>query len=338
MYLEKIKTTIDLYKNLHDVGSKYNLFKSLLYNLKPAIFKKTKINFLPISASIYVNTICNYRCPFCFLINEDHKGDKKMNMDTETFNRIINSDFLKFSQRITLGGGEPYLNKNIFEFIKILKEKNKTISIYTNGSLIFRNYEEFLNNQPDYLNISHYDDKFDDLKHIFKDYNKDPRKKSVSRLSKIMQADKLENVENVINQALDTGFNRIIFQNYYPYKQKEKELIIYNDNADYQKLKKKLTRKYANKIRIIWPNTIDLKRKFNCANISLTTTIDSDGNLAKCCFLTPPDPKDGNIFEQNKDTWNSEELQNFRSQYGKKEIKKECEFCYFRNGLTNRTV
>lgn len=141
-----------------------------------------------------------------------------MNMDIENFNKIINSEFLKFAKRITLGGGEPYLNKNIFEFIKILKQKKKIISIYTNGSLINRNYENFMDNQPTYLNISHYDDKFDSLKDIFTSYNKDPKKTSISRLSKILQVDKLDNIEFAINEAINSNFDRIIFQNYFPYK------------------------------------------------------------------------------------------------------------------------
>ena len=125
MLIEKLKTSYELYRNFENVEEKLNFFKTLIYNIKPDKLKKYKINFLPISASIYVNTICNYRCSFCFLINEDHKGSKTMNMDILTFNKIINSDFLKFARRITLGGGEPYLNKNIFDFIKILKNKKR---------------------------------------------------------------------------------------------------------------------------------------------------------------------------------------------------------------------
>ena len=53
---------------------------------------------------------------------------KKLNLDIEGFKKIIDSEFLKYSPRITLGGGEPYLNKNIFSFIKILKEKKKKLS------------------------------------------------------------------------------------------------------------------------------------------------------------------------------------------------------------------
>lgn len=338
MILDKIKTSFELYRNFENIGETLNFFKCLIYNMKPQKLKENKIKFLPLSASIYVNTICNYRCSFCFLINEDHKGSKTMNMNTQTFNKIIDSDFLKFARRITLGGGEPYLNKNIFDFIKILKNKKKIISIYTNGSLINRNYENFIDNQPSYVNISHYDDKFENLKEDFKKYNNDPKKNSVSRLSKIICSDNLDDIELTINKALDTNFDRIIFQNYFPYKSEESNLVLKKNNETYKKLKVRLINKYAKKIKIIWPNILDMEKNFSCNNISTTATIDNNGNLAKCCFLTPPHPKDGNIFKPIKEVWNSDELQNFRAQYGKKVVKKECQYCYFKSGLENRAL
>ena len=260
-----------------------------------------------------------------------------MNMNLETFNKILNSDFLKYAPRITLGGGEPYLNKNIFEFIKILKEKKKIVSIYTNGSLILRNYNKFIENQPDYLNISHYDDKFFELKQIFKKFNYETNKKSIVRLSKIINTENINNIESILNEAIETGFDRIIFQNFFPYKNKEKNLVILNDNTNYKKIKKELNEKYKDKIKIIWPNLLNMGEKFNCQNLAINTTIDNYGNIATCCFLTPPKEKVGNIFNE-KNPWNSNEFLKFRNYYGKNKSPSQCELCYFKSGLDNRTV
>ena len=333
---EKVNTASELWKNTVSFGEKINLLKCIYYNIKPNFLKSTKLKFLPISATIYVNTICNYRCSFCFLINEDHTGSKKMNLDLNGFIKIIDSEYLKYSTRITLGGGEPYLNKNIFDFIKILKERKKITSIYTNGSLIERNYENFINFQPEYLNISHYDDKFNELKRIFKQINNLREKKFISRLSKIVQSDKLENIEETINDAINNNFDRIIFQNYFPYKAKEKYLVLYKDDKKYQKIKIKLEEKYQSKIKIVWPNLLDRSGVFKCNNISINTTIDSKGNTAPCCFLTPPNKKNGNIFEDTLKTWNSHNMMNFRSFLGGKKSPKDCENCYFKQGLSNR--
>lgn len=110
------------------------------------------------------------------------------------------------------------------------------------------------------------------------------------------------------------------------------------NNDAYKLLKNKLSKKYSKKIKIIWPNILDTKKSFNCNNISLTTTVDSNGNLAKCCFLTPPHPKDGNIYKPLNEVWNTTELQDYRNQYGKTEVKKECQNCYFKNGVDNRAL
>ena len=333
---EKIKTVNEIWKRTVSIDEKINLLKCIYYNIKPNFIKKTDLNFLPISTTIYVNTICNYRCSFCFLINEDHIGSKKMNLDVDGFIKIINSDFLKYSTRITLGGGEPYLNKNIFNFFKILKEKNKIVSIYTNGSLIERNYENFIKYQPDYLNISHYDDKFEDLKKIFKKINTVGEKKFISRLSKIAQSDQLEKMEQTIYDAIDNNFDRIIFQNYFPYKDKEKNLVLYKDNLKYYEIKNKLEKKYKNKIKIVWPNLLARNSVFNCNNIAINATVDSNGDTAPCCFLTPPTKKNGNIFEKVENPWNSKNMKNFRSFFGKTDSPSACENCYFKQGINNR--
>ena len=335
-FFEKLNTTKELWSSTNSINEKINLMKCIFYNLKPNFLKSNNVNFFPISTTIYVNTICNYRCSFCFLINEDHIGSKKMNLDIEGFKKIIDSEFLKYSPRITLGGGEPYLNKNIFSFIKILKEKKKIISIYTNGSLIERNYENFFNNQPNYLNISHYDDKFDDLKSIFKKINNDDKKIFISRLSKIIQSDKLYDIEKIIKVAIENNFDRIIFQNYFPYKDKEKELVLYKGNVEYEKIKNSLIKNYKNKIKIIWPNLLEKNSTFKCNNISINTTVDSNGDMAPCCFLTPPNKNNGNIFEKSIMRWNSESMKSFRSFLGKKNSPKECKNCYFKHGLSNR--
>lgn len=330
--IDKTKTSIEIFNSTKSLSEKINLLNCIIYNLLPSKFKTKYVNFLPISATIYINTICNYRCSFCFLINEDHKGDKNMNLDMKGFDKIINNNFLKYASRITLGGGEPYLNKNIFDFIKILKSKKKIISIYTNGSLIEKNYDQILKNQPNYLNISHYDEKFEDLKFILKKFNN--QKDCITRLSKIIQANKLDDIEKSIFDAIECDFDRVIFQNYFPYKDNEAELVLFENNNTLKKIKKKIKR-YEKKIKIIWPNVLNSKEGFNCNNISVNTTIDSKGNLALCCFLTPPRESNGNIFNHSSNPWNSLEFIRFRSHYAKKSPS-ECSNCYFKNGIKNR--
>ncbi len=334
--LNKINTAFEIFRANKGFASKFNFAKCILYNLTPSKYRPQSLNFFPISSTIYVNTICNYRCSFCFLINDDHKGSKKFNLTLDRFNELIEHDFLRYSGRITLGGGEPFLNKYIFDFIKILKSNNKVISIYTNGSLLDRLYDSYMDNQVNYLNISHYDDKFASLRHIFKRINFDKKRTSITRLSKIVTNENFYELEEVFDEATASGFDRIILQNYFPYKKDEKDLVIYKDNKDFINTLNSLKKKHK-KIKVIEPNLLSRRnKKFSCNNLSLNSTIDSEGNLSPCCFLTPPSPLNGNIFDENSNPWNSFQFLKFREKLGENSSPKSCEFCYFKHGIENR--
>ena len=339
-YINKIKTFYEIFRANQTLDSKINFLKCIYYNIKPPKWRSREVNFYPISTTLYVNTICNYRCSFCFLINDDHKGNKKFNLDLEKFYDLLEHKHIKYSARITIGGGEPYLNKNNYEFIKELKKRKKIISVYTNGSLIERQYDQMINNQTHYLNISHYDDKFDDLSHMFKAINEDKNKKFISRLSKLVTTDNYKELDDIIDKAIYNSFDRVILQNYFPYKDENLERVIYDDNIDFKNYMSNLIKKYKNKITIIPPNV--LKRKndiFACNNLTLNTTVDSQGSLATCCFLTPPTPDSGNIYNSlEENAWNSEKLVKFRNFIGTKESPMGCKYCYFKNGIVNRAI
>ena len=169
-------------------------------------------------------------------------------------------------------------------------------------------------------------------KFILKKFNN--QKNCITRLSKIIQANKLDDIEKSIFDAIECDFDRVIFQNYFPYKDSEAELVLFENNNTLKKIKKKFKR-YKKQIKIIWPNVLNSKEGFNCNNISVNTTIDSKGNLALCCFLTPPKESNGNIFNHSSNPWNSSEFIRFRSHYAKKSPS-ECSNCYFKNGIKNR--
>lgn len=339
-YINKIKTFYEIYKANPDLDSKLNFLKCVYYNLKPPSWRAKIVNFYPISTTLYVNTICNYRCSFCFLINDDHKGNKKYNLDLEKFHKLLQQNHIKYSARITLGGGEPYLNKNIYYFIEELKKRKKIISVYTNGSLIERQYDEMIKNQPNYLNISHYDDKFDDLSYMFKNINEDKNKKFTSRLSKLVTTENYKELDLIIEKAIHNSFDRVILQNYFPYKDENMNRVIYDDDIEFKENLKKIIKKYKKKIMIIPPNLLKKKNDiFSCNNLTINSTVDSEGNLATCCFLTPPSKETGNIYDSiEENSWNSQKLINFRNYIGTQNSPIDCKNCYFKNGIVNRSI
>ena len=106
------------------------------------------------------------------------------------------------------------LHPSIFDFIRLLKAKGKIVSLYTNGSLIHRNIQEISEAELDYCNISHYDDKFDDIRGSLSEFLKS-KKRPITRLSKIITSSSIGDMRKILETAKQTGFDSVIFQNYY---------------------------------------------------------------------------------------------------------------------------
>ena len=95
----------------------------------------------PLTIYIDPSNICNFSCKFCFHGNKDKLEEmpaKKM-MRIELFKKIVN-DLKEFPSTVKMihlhGFGEPLLNKNLAEMIKLLKNSNvvERVAITTNAS------------------------------------------------------------------------------------------------------------------------------------------------------------------------------------------------------------
>lgn len=61
---------------------------------------------------------CNYKCKFCYA----HFKEIKQNLDKEKGFKLID-EFKKFGfYKINFAGGEPFLNKNLGEYLKYSKQ------------------------------------------------------------------------------------------------------------------------------------------------------------------------------------------------------------------------
>jgi len=92
---------------------------------------------------------CNLRCPSC---PSDCLQREYGRMTYENFIEVLNkidpnSIGLYFM-------GEPFLNDEIFEMIKAAKKRNIKVTINTNGTTLYRDYEKIIESGLDHLNIS----------------------------------------------------------------------------------------------------------------------------------------------------------------------------------------
>lgn len=112
--------------------------------------------YTPYYISWEVTGACNLRCAHCCFAGQEYKSDKDIDSKraAELANELVDADILK----VMLTGGEPFLRKDIFDIIKILKSRNIIIQITSNGTLITEavtyNLENLFNPNYDYVQIS----------------------------------------------------------------------------------------------------------------------------------------------------------------------------------------
>ena len=95
-------------------------------------FQKTTLLDYPEHVSAIIWTVgCNFRCPFCYntgLVNEE----------SDLFSEEEILDFLEkrksFLEALTISGGEPFLQSDLKEFARKVKNLGYKIKIDTNGT------------------------------------------------------------------------------------------------------------------------------------------------------------------------------------------------------------
>lgn len=110
----------------------FNLFRTI-YEIK---LGRSVIASKPFVMFLEVNNICNLHCPFC-LTGKGITADRaKRNLSLDEMKRSIEeiSDYLYFIQ--LYNWGEPLLNKDLFEFIRYVKNKRIFTMVSSNMNFV----------------------------------------------------------------------------------------------------------------------------------------------------------------------------------------------------------
>lgn len=98
---------------------------------------------LPIACSYYVTTVCNAKCGFCDIWEgAAHKKPKLVSMERAT--EIIKGLKKLGVRYIDFTGGEPLLQKNLPELLKIAKDNGIRTGLVSNGYLYPARAHEFI--------------------------------------------------------------------------------------------------------------------------------------------------------------------------------------------------
>ncbi len=104
-------------------------------NLKKCLEREYK------EIGLFLSKRCNYNCPYC----STNMNISKKELDNEDYKKILDScKDLGVKCIIICGAGEPLLDQNLFEIIKIARSYGISVNITTNGYYLERKTIEFL--------------------------------------------------------------------------------------------------------------------------------------------------------------------------------------------------
>lgn len=299
-------------------------WNSILYKLSPRMLRPYHT---PISLVIYLTKRCNFKCDFCFTYDDLNKPDwKSFELNVEGLEKILQSPFGRRSLRVGFLGGEPFLNSDIFDFLKIVHNQGKITTIVTNASLVKEEHRKnLLANSPTMMGISLYDNNIDAVAN-FSEWLADNKKHFW--VQTVVSSKELPKMRASLEFAKKHKIKNLILSNYNPVRTEQIEEAIFDDNQDFKNEKVgvvKLAREMG--INLVLPHPISrhtLKR--TCQMSFSYVHVDSSGTLGACCFR-PPNPKFGSVFE--KDSWNNKANLELRETFLNKEkpLLKECRNC-----------
>ncbi len=259
---------------------------------------------------VYIEILnyCNLNCPFC-----DKTIRELRALTKEEFNHII-SQVKDYTDYVYLHvQGEPFIHKDIFDFIKLCNDNKLFVNITTNGTLIKDNIDNIINSNIRQLNIS--------LQAL--DYldNRDNYLKSIIELIK-------KNKNTYISLRL---WGNGSYKYYVDYFMKE-----LNSNSDLTKTNRIIDNVFFSfDEEFEWPS-ID---NSYCTDKIMCNAIDqlailSDGSVTTCCLDRNGENSFGNIFNDSLcNILNSSKYKMYIDYYKKQKPCFElCKHCSFKRG------
>lgn len=319
------------YKNessLVDGGGSIDFESYMYFELED---NKASFLYYPTLVGIKITDKCNMKCEFCFSEN-NIKGDLTITRFTEMANNL----FKYKPSKIYLTGGEPFLNTDIIEIVKLIKSHNIRLAIHTNATLIDNEIALKLSsylNENDYIQISldgHTKDLYkltrcnDKFEYVIRGIEFLKKYNIKLKVNTVVSNKNITNLVDIYEFACELGINEISFSPmlsisngdcYLPLDEdilKSFSLVLnkYYKNTNTTKI-------VQDPIAVPWGNKIlkDIFKDFDfvCPAARTAIEIDSRGNIYPCPYLHNNDFNMGNLFQDEYiNIWNSNKTSQFR--------------------------
>lgn len=277
---------------------------------------------------IYIETtnICNLSCNFCPKTSREYSFMRK-----EDFEIVINK-IKGYTNYIYLHlMGEPFLNKNLEDFLRIAKSSDIKVNITSNGTLI-NNVKEILlkDNYPRQINLSLHSFEANDNNLDFNEYIKSVLNfiNEANKKTDIICSLRLWNIDSEELKA-DNNLNIKILKLIEDILELDLDLKEELKNKNQLKLKDRVYLNMAEKFS--WPDSkIELiSDDVFCYGLRDHVGILVDGTVVPCCLDSDGNIPLGNIFKEDfKDIIESERAVNIYNGFSnRKAVEDLCKRC-----------
>lgn len=313
------------YLSFEKVVNLSKLYISFLYS---RIKSNAKIAGHPIALSIEPTTKCNLGCPECPSGLKEFSR-KTGNLSTDLNNKIIDQLYKKVTYINYYFQGEPFINKNFFDFVKYANSKKIFCSTSTNGHFLNdKNCKKTIESGLKRLIISIDGNDQESYEKYRKNGKFDRVIKGTQNIvnwKKKLKSDypniilqflivkpNEHLVEDMKSMAKDLEVNefRIKTAQFYDFKNGNK---LMPENQKYTRYIKTKNGQYRLKNNL----------KDHCWRMWSSAVITVNGELVPCCFDKDASHKVGDLKTQNfNDIWFSKQYNNFRNKIlnGREEI------------------
>lgn len=287
------------------------------------ICKLTKKNFVlgfPFMLMLEPTNICNLRCPLC-ITGSDQMTRKDGVMELNNFKKIMDEvgDYLV---HLTLWSqGEPFVNRNFTEMIRIAKDKGIKTMTSTNGHFLIENAEKIVNSGLDVLIVAmdgasqqtyekyrvngNFEKVQNGMKAVSEAKKKLNSKTPEIELQFIVMKHNEHETDRIRNLAYECGAQVISIKTAQVYTEEQAAEFL-PTNEKYRRYELDTSGKIKTK-----------QKEVNfCRWVLLCPVINWDGTVSPCCFDKNAEYGLGNVFSNGglKKIWKSEKYAKFRQQ------------------------
>ncbi len=319
-------------------------------------FSRTK----PIFIDIVPTKRCNLDCIFC--VKYETKG--QADIDLKTFKNIAKQLFPYALFVYFCSGGEPFLNKDMKEFLRICKKYKIAVGLVTNGSFLTKELCEFLIKNTSLYNISisfdgakkktvedirkniNYDKVVEGMKNLAETRKRLRKKTPILTIRYSVMMQNIKELPELVEKAKEWGIDEVRVNYLSVVNKMSAEDSLFENKVLAEKWfneAKKKAKKYN--VKLILPPKIDnVKRNDPCYMPWRFTMIDTDGTV-RFCYRSWSNPV-GNIKNEKNFSkiWNNKDYKEVRKTVNtKKPYYRYCDICPYKKGAgyysahTNRT-